>query len=67
MKAEADPEKTLSRNHESLAVFYNPTKNPVVKLRNHLWPLVFTFRECMNRMSEIDMLWSGIYTLKELI
>jgi len=26
MKAEADPEKTLSSNHESLAVFYNPTK-----------------------------------------
>ena len=26
MKAEADPEKTLPINHETLAVFYNPTK-----------------------------------------
>jgi len=26
MKAEADPEKTLSDNYESLAVFYNATK-----------------------------------------
>ena len=55
MKAEADPEKTLSSNHESLAVFYNPTKEIRLLNLETIFVLLFLLfvnirTECQNQI-----------------